>query len=603
MKRKTRIIALAFVCVVAAGGAAAAAVVMSTYGSDNENELLDKAAGNIGKSSDDLIAAHESAVKAVTKEKIDSLVDFLEASSTIDDQESEQLRNWLNDRPDGFDRLLETLFDEADAEEPFFFDPMEEALSGLFTDAEDGQGEVIDRMAENLGVETEELREAFAQAYADTSGQEKSTSLKNMVDSLESGGVITREEAADLRVWLDSTPSFLVGEDLVELFAKSLWADPSGLGFEFDSEGDWDLDDFDGFFSKLDGYEGGFGLSSPDQFEEMLGKLGMDEWESEGNFDLGKGESRYFEKGGDGWRGFGLQGFEKEGDWDLDDLNLDDLFSKLDGYEGGFGLSSPDQFKEMLEKLGMDEWESEGNFDLGKGESRYFEKGGDGWRGFGTQGFEKEDDWDLDDLNLDDLFSKLDGYEGGFGLSSPEQFQEMLEKLGMEEWESEGNFDLGKGESRYFEKGGDGWRGFGTQGFEKEGDWDLDDLNLDDLFSKLEGYERGFGFSSPDQFEEMLDKLGMDEWESEGNFDLGKGESRYFEKDGDGWRGFGTQGFEKEGDWDLDDLNLDDLFSKLDGYEGGFGLSSPDQFKEMLKKLGMEDWDESEEAEASSCGS
>ncbi len=525
MKRKTRIIALAFVCVVAAGGAAAAAVVMSTYGSDNENELLDKAAGNIGKSSDDLIAAHESAVKAVTKEKIDSLVDFLEASSTIGGQESEQLTNWLNDRPDGFDRLLGTLFDEADAEEPFFFDPMEEALSGLFTDAEDGQGEVIDRMAETLGVETEELREAFAQAYADTSGQEKSTSLKNMVDSLESGGVITREEAADLRVWLDSTPSFLVGEDLVELFAKSLWADPSGLGFEFDSEGDWDLDDFDGFFSKLDGYEGGFGLSSPEQFQEMLEKLGMDEWESEGNFDLGKGESRYFEKGGDGWRGFGTQGFEKEGDWDLDDRNLDDLFSKLDGYEGGFGLSSSEQFKEMLGKLGMDEWESEGNFDLGKGESRYFEKDGDGWRGFGTQGFEKEGDWDLDDLNLDDLFSKLDGYEGGFGLSSP------------------------------------------------------------------------------DQFEEMLDKLGMDEWESEGNFDLGKGESRYFEKDGDGWRGFGTQGFEKEGDWDLDDLNLDDLFSKLDGYEGGFGLSSPDQFKEMLKKLGMEDWDESEEAEASSCGS
>ena len=69
-------------------------------------------------------------------------------------------------------------------------------------DGETGSKSIFARAAEILGVEEQALKDAFEQAGHDMADERRDAHL----DSLVEAGVLTEEEAADIREWLDVRP-------------------------------------------------------------------------------------------------------------------------------------------------------------------------------------------------------------------------------------------------------------------------------------------------------------------------------------------------------------------------------------------------------------
>ena len=200
---------VAALALVAIGGAA-----LAIGGDDDHNEdVLELVAADLGISVDKLRSAQARAIRGLEDEKAGELLAGLVDQGTIEQSDADAASDWFKSRPDSADQLLRSA--------PALglgLRRLGPILGGEFTSLALNHfmsDELIDRMAEILGVDAGELSESFGLAREDALQMERLDALKALVDDLLDENVITGDEADELLSWLDEIPEWLLESNLL----------------------------------------------------------------------------------------------------------------------------------------------------------------------------------------------------------------------------------------------------------------------------------------------------------------------------------------------------------------------------------------------------
>jgi len=98
--------------------------------------------------------------------------------------------------------------DEPEPDEEALIEEQDEVSPKLFA-ASIGSGELLSRVAEILGITEEELRDAFAQARQEILAERGEKAFYEFLDRAVAEGLITEDEAAEIRAWAGNMPTVL----------------------------------------------------------------------------------------------------------------------------------------------------------------------------------------------------------------------------------------------------------------------------------------------------------------------------------------------------------------------------------------------------------
>ena len=157
--------------------------------------LLEKVADILGVEPTTLNDAYQQAREDLSTEGLWSWLDTLVENGNLTEDQAAEIESWLYALPDAWESV------------PFGLDrgwlyrlPM--GPLPLVGDS----ATFHSRMAETLGIDAETVEQAFSDALAALRTEEAGERLNRMLGSLVEQGVLTDDEAGDLRQWFDQRP-------------------------------------------------------------------------------------------------------------------------------------------------------------------------------------------------------------------------------------------------------------------------------------------------------------------------------------------------------------------------------------------------------------
>jgi hypothetical protein len=180
---------------------------------DGENELLDRVAAELGIDPQTLKDAVTQAEREQIKAKQDEFLAALVEKGIITQEEADSASAWLDSRPAAADRLVGKglIFPFLIIKELPLRPEFPRGGHGLFGQDE----ELLNRVAEILGIEPETLREALTDAGDGLQAERRVEAINAAVDSLVEEGVLTEAEGAEVKAWVGEMPQWLKESDLL----------------------------------------------------------------------------------------------------------------------------------------------------------------------------------------------------------------------------------------------------------------------------------------------------------------------------------------------------------------------------------------------------
>lgn len=248
MRRKWLIaVAAAAFALTIAGGAVFAAARRGDTGpaeaqagrrSEEQDKLLTKVAAKLGLDVAKVKDAHQQAVRAVETEQRTMLLNDLVASGRLTREQADALNSWLGARPESAGKLpdvpgLPGIPGAGPGMMPMpgghgagpGMMPMpggHEAGPGMIP-MPGGQGpsdmkpapapnDVLVKMAALLGTDVGAVEKAFKEANGELAKERRKNAVNDQLDRLVKDGVITEQEAAEIKAWAEKAPAFLSDE-------------------------------------------------------------------------------------------------------------------------------------------------------------------------------------------------------------------------------------------------------------------------------------------------------------------------------------------------------------------------------------------------------
>lgn len=165
--------------------------------------LVEKVAARLGLDAATVQDAYEQAAKAVEQEARRKLLDQLVESGRLSREQADALNAWLDSRPAALDRL------PGIAGFPGIRGIVVPGFKGHHAGVP--QKDVFQKMAALLGKDAAAIEQAFKEASQELAKERRTEAINSHLDRLVQDGVITEQEAAALRTWLESAPDFLSG--------------------------------------------------------------------------------------------------------------------------------------------------------------------------------------------------------------------------------------------------------------------------------------------------------------------------------------------------------------------------------------------------------
>lgn len=201
-----------FIALVAVGGAALA---FGIGGADSErtDDLLERAATDLGVDAQTLKDALSQARSELTTEHQQEVLAKLVEDEVITQDQANEASIWLDQKPDAVNKLLrpELLLNlAAGAGRTFPFGDSEILslrIPGMFLG--DDPDLVTEKMAEILDIDAATLDEALKSARQDQAADERANEINDVIDNLVEDGEITLAEGDAIKTWIGTMPEWL----------------------------------------------------------------------------------------------------------------------------------------------------------------------------------------------------------------------------------------------------------------------------------------------------------------------------------------------------------------------------------------------------------
>lgn len=209
----------ATLALVAVGGAALA---FGRGGSDTEtrDDLLERAATELGVEPQVLKDALSTAQSELAAERQQEVLDDLVADGVITQEQADEAGAWLDEKPAVLDRLTrpDVLLRIASLQSANVIMPPEGALNlPILGD------DVMEKMAEILGIDVEELREALQSARSGQAEDRRSAAIDEIIQQFIDDEEISEAEGEDIKAWIDAMPEWLNDDHmLMQLFVRGV---------------------------------------------------------------------------------------------------------------------------------------------------------------------------------------------------------------------------------------------------------------------------------------------------------------------------------------------------------------------------------------------
>ncbi len=216
-----RWVPISFVAVAIALALAGGAVLAAGGGDDGRrSDVFERAAQILGIGPSQLEDAHDQATRELRDEKLAATIEKMVSKGLIEQSEADSFAAWMADRPESADdALLSTLTSSAFDRRSFPLAPAKLHLPRLGLRP---GGDVIERMAEILGVDEQELTDALESGASDSASADRLAAMHLIIEELLESGSITPDEATELHTWVDETPQWLLDVDLSSRILSAL---------------------------------------------------------------------------------------------------------------------------------------------------------------------------------------------------------------------------------------------------------------------------------------------------------------------------------------------------------------------------------------------
>ena len=194
-----RWVPVSFIAVAIALALAGGAVLAAGGGDDSRrSDIFERAGQILGIGASELEDAHAQAKRELSDERITAAIEKLVESGLIEQAEADSFAAWMADRP-------------ASADDSLFSSLISSAFS--LRSLRPG-GDVIERMAEILGLDAQILTDALESGATDSDTSDRLAAMHKVIDDLLESGSITRDEATELNAWVDDIPRWLLDTEL-----------------------------------------------------------------------------------------------------------------------------------------------------------------------------------------------------------------------------------------------------------------------------------------------------------------------------------------------------------------------------------------------------
>ena len=193
-----------------AGGAVFAAGAGDDGVDGRRSDVFERAAQILGIGPAQLEDAHDQATRELRDEQLASIIEKMVSNGLIEQSEADSFTAWMADRPESADEALFASLTSA----AFNLRSLSLArlhLPGLGLRPD---GDVIERMADILGVDEQELTDALASGASGSASADRLAAMHTAIDDLLESGSVTPDEATELHAWVDETPQWLLDADL-----------------------------------------------------------------------------------------------------------------------------------------------------------------------------------------------------------------------------------------------------------------------------------------------------------------------------------------------------------------------------------------------------
>ncbi len=209
MKRRWAVVAAvaALLAVAVAGGVVSAA---GRLAGEAEDKVIAKVAEKLGLEAAKVKDAHRQAVRAVEREKRTKALEELVKDGRLTREQADALNGWLDARPDAVEKLpgIPGLPGVPGLPAGPGLHPGAQGVAGQEVRAT--QKQVFEKMAAALGKDAAAIEKAFKEANAELGKERRTDEINRALEKLVKDGVITEQEAEDLRAWVEKAPGFLL---------------------------------------------------------------------------------------------------------------------------------------------------------------------------------------------------------------------------------------------------------------------------------------------------------------------------------------------------------------------------------------------------------
>jgi hypothetical protein len=227
MSMLKRWVPASFIAVAMALALAGGAVLAFGGGNDSKrSDVFERAAEILGIAPSELQAAHDQAQREARDAEITQIVDTLLEREIIDQAEADSFNVWIASRPDSADGPLFDQLTSSITRSPRIGVPS----LGMHRMPLPVDRDLDDRIAEILGIDPQELRDALADGRSQIERLDRIARIHAIVDQMLTDEKITVDEAAELHSWIDDIPEWLLNLDIPSRILPGLGSFGGELG-------------------------------------------------------------------------------------------------------------------------------------------------------------------------------------------------------------------------------------------------------------------------------------------------------------------------------------------------------------------------------------
>lgn len=207
------------VALVAVGGAAFA-FSFGTADSEKTDDLLDRAAADLGVEPQNLKDALAQARTEITTEQQQELLAELVEAEVITQEQANEASIWLDQQPAALDKVMQPeillRLMATNIGDVVMHNPGSPALPVFGSN-------LTEKMADILGIEPDALTEALQNARQAQVDDDRADAVNNIIDQLVTDGDITAAEGDEIKAWLDAMPGWMAERGMLfRIFTHSL---------------------------------------------------------------------------------------------------------------------------------------------------------------------------------------------------------------------------------------------------------------------------------------------------------------------------------------------------------------------------------------------